>query len=104
MQTAEQTREIAANTLDALHQQGQKLEVVERDLYEVCSFGLIHRSCMDYAYATVLLSHRFGVMFTCHTCIALIQMCNFNHAGEDIHAVTNIFWHDDFCSCSVFAD
>lgn len=35
MQTAEQTREIAANTLDALHQQGQKLEVVERDLYEV---------------------------------------------------------------------
>ena len=34
-QTAEQTREIAANTLDALHQQGQKLEVVERDLYEV---------------------------------------------------------------------
>jgi hypothetical protein len=53
MQTAEQTREIAANTLDALHQQGQKLEVVERDLYEVCSFGLIHSICMDYAYATV---------------------------------------------------
>lgn len=37
LQTAEQTREIAANTLDALHQQGQKLEVVERDLYEVCA-------------------------------------------------------------------
>ena len=98
MQTAEQTREIAANTLDALHQQGQKLEVVERDLYEVCSCGLNHSVCMNYAHATDLLSHRFAVIFTCHTCIALIHMCNFNHAGEDIHAVTNKLLHDDFCS------
>ena len=37
---AEETRDMAGNTLDALHEQGQRLDRVEGDLYEV---GLSHR-------------------------------------------------------------
>jgi hypothetical protein len=35
LQTAERTRELAANTLGELQQQGQKLDVIDRDLHDV---------------------------------------------------------------------
>lgn len=35
MQTANQTRQLAAGTLEELHTQGEKLEKVDRDLNDV---------------------------------------------------------------------
>ncbi len=62
-QTAEQTREIAANTLDALHQQGQKLEVVERDLYEVQLFYQQHFESSRLSWASSY-SHQYASYLT----------------------------------------
>ena len=41
MQVAEETRDMAGNTLDALHEQGQRLDRVEGDLYEVGLTGTL---------------------------------------------------------------
>ena len=35
MQAAERTKEIGAGTLDELHRQGKRLEMIDRDLQEV---------------------------------------------------------------------
>lgn len=35
MQTAERTKELAANTLGELQHQGQKLDMIDRDLHDV---------------------------------------------------------------------
>ena len=43
MQVAEETRDMAGNTLDALHEQGQRLDRVEGDLYEVGLIGRLPR-------------------------------------------------------------
>ncbi|KAL0035899.1 hypothetical protein WJX77_007037 [Trebouxia sp. C0004] len=59
--TAEQTREIAANTLDALHQQGQKLEVVERDLYEIDADVVEAKGILKYM-------RRCCLFFLCSCC------------------------------------
>lgn len=59
--TAEQTREIAANTLDALHQQGQKLEVVERDLYEIDADVVEAKGILKYM-------RRCCIFFLCSCC------------------------------------
>lgn len=59
--TAEQTREIAANTLDALHQQGQKLEVVERDLYEIDADMVEAKGILKYM-------RRCCLFFLCSCC------------------------------------
>lgn len=42
VQTAERTKELAANTLGELQHQGQKLDMIDRDLHDV-------RPCLHFA-------------------------------------------------------
>ena len=40
LQTANRTKELAANTLEELQRQGDKLEVIDQDLHAVCTSSL----------------------------------------------------------------
>ena len=54
LQTAEQTREMAATTLDSLHDQGHRLDRVEGDLYEVRSCHHIHTTSAARLHGYIL--------------------------------------------------
>lgn len=65
MQTAERTKELAANTLDELHNQGEKLDSIDRDLHDV--------SPCDMPCPSVLLfmgRHDHGPV---HACMVLLR-------------------------------
>ena len=74
MQTAERTKELAANTLGELQHQGQKLDMIDRDLHDVraplrdmkgsaryvpsCLAGVMQTRCRQYVLSVWHVGHR----------------------------------------------
>eukprot|EP00891_Asterochloris_glomerata_P001913 jgi/Astpho2/1913/fgenesh1_pg.00038_%23_58_t len=58
---AEETRDMAGNTLDALHEQGQRLDRVEGDLYEI-------DADVDEAKGILKYMRRCCIFFLCSCC------------------------------------